>query len=112
MRRLIVLVGLVAALGPTASGQTGVVLPPWPPLVSGLPSIAGTYVLNANGEKGSIICAATAAKNAHIIYVRTGTVTTGDTVDVRVETVDTAANGDPTGTLWNSATTNDSNGSL
>jgi hypothetical protein len=73
--------------------------PAWPTLVSGLPSLAGTYVLDAASEKACIIYAATTAKEIDKVHFRTGTVTTGDTVDVRVETVDDAANGDPTGTL-------------
>lgn len=82
------------------SVKHGFAFPPWPSLVSGLPSLAGTYVLDAAAEKAAAIYAATAAKNIHQVYIRTGTVTTGDTVDVRIETVDGAANGDPTGTLW------------
>lgn len=62
------------------------------------------YTLDAAGEKAAVICAATAAKSLRTIHFRTVTVTTGDTVDVRVETVDNAANGDPTGTLWATTT--------
>lgn len=80
---------------------------PAPPLTAaGAPSL-GNYLLDANGEKAALVFAATAAKAIRKIHFRTGTVTTGDTVDCRVETVDTAANGDPTGTLH----TTNSNGS-
>lgn len=66
-----------------------------------------SLLIDAAGEKAAIIFSASAAKSIHKIHFRTGTVTVGDTVDVRVETVDSAANGDPTGTLWSA----NSNGS-
>jgi hypothetical protein len=64
--------------------------------------------IDAASEKVAIIFQATAAKAIRTVHLRTSTVATGDTVDVRVETVDTAANGDPTGTLH----TTNSNASL
>lgn len=77
----------------------GLPFPPWPTAPTGAPGSGSTYVIDAASEKAAAIYAATAAKAIRTIHVRTGTVTTGDTVDVRVETVDGAANGDPTGTL-------------
>jgi hypothetical protein len=77
----------------------GIPFPPWPSGVSQQPS-QSLILIDAASEKAAIVFAATAAKNIHKVHLRTSTVTTGDTVDVRVETVDTAANGDPTGTLW------------
>lgn len=81
--------------------KQGLPFPPWPTQVAGAPGLGlASFVLDAASEKAALIFAATAAKSIRTIHYRTGTVTTGDTLDVRVETVDTAANGDPTGTLW------------
>lgn len=77
----------------------GLPFPVWPTSVSGPPSL-GNITIDAAGEKAAYVLMATAAKDIHTIHFRTGNVATGDTVDVRIETVDTAANGDPTGTLW------------
>lgn len=80
---------------------------PWPmyPTAGGntAPNLSN-ITLDANGEKFASIYAATAAKAIHTIHFRTITVTTGDTLDVRVETVDTASDGNPTGTLWGTTT--------
>lgn len=79
----------------------GFPFPVWPnAAATGAPTLTGGYVIDAAGEKAALIFTATAAKAIQTIYFRTVTVVTGDTVDVRVETVDGAANGDPTGTLW------------
>lgn len=58
-----------------------------------------TATIDANGEKVALIFHAPKAGNIDRVCFRTGTVTTGDTVDVRLETVDTGT-GQPTGTLW------------
>lgn len=87
--------------------KSGIPFPSWPTGCNTLPS-NGTQLLDAAGEKASTIFIASVAKAIRTIHIRTGTITTGDTVDVRVETVDSAANGDPTGTLW----TTNSNGAL
>lgn len=110
-RALFTLLLCVACLQPAFAQQTikhGVALPPWPTTTSGAPSLGSNYVLDASGETACFVFAASAAKAIHQVHVRTGTVTAGDTMDVRIETVDDAANGDPTGTLH----TTDSNGSL
>jgi hypothetical protein len=99
LRALLILLAL-SAHALTAQSPPLYPFPAWPPLVSGLPGLSGTYVLDAASEKACIIYAATTAKEIDKVHFRTGTVTTGDTVDVRVETVDDAANGDPTGTLF------------
>lgn len=78
---------------------------PMPPLLqSTLPNLNTTFLIDAAAEKAAIVFQASAAKNAHKIWIRFATTTTGDTLDVRVETVDTAANGDPTGTLFGTNT--------
>lgn len=58
----------------------------------------GNVLLDAEGEKASMVFQAPKAGNIDRIEFLTGTVTTGGDMDVRLETVDTA-NGDPTGTL-------------
>jgi len=80
-------------------GGYGLPYPAYPSAVATLPTTS-TVLIDAAGEKAAYIFAATAAKAIRKVHLRTATVTTGDTVDVRVETVDGAANGDPTGTLW------------
>jgi hypothetical protein len=87
----------------------GIPFPAWPATFSVAPSLStGTYTIDAAGEKAAYVFAASAAKAIRKVHVRTATVATGDTVDVRIETVDTGANGDPTGTLH----TVNSNGAL
>lgn len=76
----------------------GLPLPVWPNLVASLPSLAAN-VIDGAAKKAGIVCKATAAKNIRKVHFRTGTVTTGDTLDIRIETVD-ATTGLPTGTLW------------
>jgi hypothetical protein len=71
--------------------------------MANLPS-AGVMAIDAAGEKAANIFMAAVAKSIRKVHFRTGSVVTGDTVDVRVETVDNAANGDPTGTLWATTT--------
>ena len=56
------------------------------------------FLLDAAGEIAGFVFRAPKAGEIDQIHFRTGTVTTGDDLDVRLETVD-AANGDPTGTL-------------
>src|SRR5688572_2287311 len=77
---------------PRMIGATGAVAP----VVS--------LTLDASGEKIGWVLQAAATGAIDAIWFRTGTVTTGDTVDVRIETVDPST-GLPTGTLW-SANTN------
>jgi len=79
----------------------GFPFPNYPPGIAAVPALgSATYDLDANAEKAAAIYMATAAKNIHKVHIRMNTTTVGDTLDVRIETVDTAANGDPTGTLW------------
>lgn len=54
--------------------------------------------LDANGEKHAFVFQAPKSGSIDRIGFRTGSVTTGNTVDVRLETVD-ATTGDPSGTL-------------
>jgi hypothetical protein len=80
------------------SVKAGFVIPMPPIVVSGAPTLSGN-TLNASNHKQAIICKATAAKAIRKIHFRLAAVTTGDTLDCRIETVD-ATNGNPTGTLW------------
>lgn len=61
------------------------------------------YLLDANGEKCAFIVQAPATGSIRKVGFFTTTVTTGDTMDVRIETVN-ATNGQPTGTLWGTNT--------
>jgi hypothetical protein len=76
----------------------GMPFPSYPMTVAANPSLSAN-VIDAAGEKVAIICKASAAKSIRKVHFRTATVTAGDTVDVRIETVD-ATTGAPTGTLW------------
>ena len=78
----------------------------WPTLESGITAPAfGNMLLDAANEKAGAVIEVPKAGSIRKIHFRTGTVTTGDAVDVRVETVN--ASGDPSGTLW-AANTNGS----
>lgn len=77
----------------------GVPFPVWPVVAAGAPSISN-LLIDADTEKVAAIFTASVDKNIRKLHVRLGTTTTGATVTGSVETVDTAANGDPTGTLW------------
>lgn len=95
---------VLLALAVTADAQVPTYhWPALPTQATGPPSAAGV-TLNANGDSLCGIFVATVAKEIDKVYVRTATVTTGDTVDVRIGTVDSAANGDPTGTLFGTNT--------
>jgi hypothetical protein len=74
-----------------------------PSIVYGEPA-TGTLLIDATGEKAALIFQSPFTGNLRTILFRTATVTTGGTVDVRLETVD-ATTGDPTGSLAG-ATTN------
>lgn len=77
----------------------GIPLPVWPSFVSGAPSLnATTFTLNADGEKAALVASSLVAKSIRYVYIRTGAVTTGGNLDVRIETVDSSGN--PSGTLW------------
>jgi hypothetical protein len=77
----------------------GFLLPAPPHASSQAPSVSLVSVSNAAFRVANVF-QATAAKSIRKVHFRTSTVTTGDTLDIRIETVDTGANGDPTGTLW------------
>lgn len=68
------------------------------PIVTG----SNNVVLDAVGEKAALIFQPPKAGSIDRVGFRVGTVTTGDTVDVRLETVGT--DGFPTGTLWGTTT--------
>lgn len=76
--------------------------PPWQ-FTGGLTLTTNTYVLDAADEKVALVCRSPRAGNIRRIHFRTGTVTTGATLDCRIETV-SAADGNPTGTLWATTT--------
>lgn len=72
--------------------------PNWPTALGGSPGYTNTITLDAAGEKHACIFPAPATGTITGGYFTVGTVTTGDTVDVRLETVD-GTTGHPTGTL-------------
>lgn len=73
---------------------------PYPPLSpSGAPTFNSGVTIDAANEKVAWIFNAPKSGDIRKVGFRTGTVATGATVDVRIETVD-AATGDPSGTLW------------
>lgn len=79
----------------------------WPEVGSDIITTIGftttTYLIDAADEKAAAILQAPKTGTISAITFRTGVVTTGATVDVRVETVDPAT-GDPTGTLFGTNT--------
>lgn len=82
----------------------GLPIPLWPPQYTTAPNNASsTYTINAAGEKVALVCRATATKSIRKIVFRTATVTVGDTLDCRIETVD-GTTGDPSGTLFGTNT--------
>jgi hypothetical protein len=72
---------------------------PGGPLASGL--AVGTVTFDSATDRLAWVGRATLTDALETIYLRTGTVTTGCTLDVRVETV---TNGRPSGTLWGTNT--------
>lgn len=62
-----------------------------------------TITLDAGDEMSALVCQAPKTGNIRKVAFRTGTVTTGATLDIRIETVDTAT-GNPTGTLFGTNT--------
>jgi hypothetical protein len=81
----------------------GIVIPPIPYDTSALSFLTSTFVIDAADEKVAIICQAPKTGSIRKVIWRTGTVTTGATLDVRIETVSTST-GMPTGTLWGTNT--------
>ena len=80
--------GTVQFLGPTQTAGNAI-------LITG----SGTSTtIDAAGEKFAYVFRAPKSGNISVVSFRTETVTTGDDVDVRLETIDPAT-GDPTGTL-------------
>lgn len=73
------------------------IIPPFPPGIAFGPSF-GTLTLDAINEKASGVFYAPDTKTISHLLWRSGTVTTGATLQIRLETVDLAT-GDPTGTL-------------
>ena len=67
---------------------------------SGVPSYTTTtWVIDAASEAAGIVLQPPKAGDIRKIWFRVGTVTSGATIDIRVETV-SATTGFPTGTLW------------
>lgn len=75
--------------------------PEFPRVPKGWSGAAGfnSYLLDAAGEKFAVVLHAPKTGNIRKIGFRTATVTTGATVDVRIEQVDPAT-GDPNGSLF------------
>lgn len=63
----------------------------------------GSLTMTAAADKVAAIMAAPKTGSIRKVNFRTGTVTTGATVDVRVETI-SASDGNPSGTLWGTNT--------
>ncbi len=76
--------------------------------IGGVPAINSDQTLSASGHYQSWVGAAREAMTISHIGFRVATVANSPTAEVRVETV--AADGTPSGTLFNSGTTNNSNG--
>lgn len=81
----------------------GIFLPSPPPDVDGTAPSLVSMLLDAAGEKAAFIVLAPKTGTISKVIFRTGTVTTSGDADVRLETV-SAANGDPTGTLFGTDT--------
>lgn len=77
--------------------SAGIYVPPFCSLMNSAPA-AASMLLDAGDEKAAFIFRAPKAGEIDRVCFLTATVTTGATVDVRLETVD-AATGAPTGTL-------------
>lgn len=71
--------------------------------LNGQASFSNANVIDAASEKGALIFVPTKTGNISHIHFRTGTHTTGATLDIRAETVG-ATDGFPTGTLWGTNT--------
>jgi hypothetical protein len=108
MRRFAVLflIGLVATAG-IKTLKTGLVIPEPYLVTNSAPNRSTTTMLiDAAGEKAGLVLRAPKTGNIRKVGFGLYTVTTGATVDVRIETVDLSS-GYPTGTLWGT----DTNGS-
>lgn len=81
----------------------GLEFPNRPMAFAGGPNVpASAFTLDAASEKAALVFRSTVTKSIRKVHFRTGTVTTGATVDVRIETVSSA--GDPSGTLFGTNT--------
>jgi hypothetical protein len=72
-------------------------------VANGSAAFSAVGVIDANDEKVAFVVLLQKAGDISTVHFRTGTVTTGDDVLVRLETVDQTT-GDPTGTLWGTTT--------
>jgi len=81
----------------------GLYWPPMFPWVLGTPSYGTLATLAAMSDKAAFIFQPPKSGNIRKVYWRTGTVTTGATMDIRLETV-SPTDGNPTGTLWGTNT--------
>lgn len=86
----------------TVQVKGGLFYPHRPQMHNLIPSYSN-MLIDAAGEKAAFIVQAPRTGTIDRVVWRTGTVTTGGTVDVRLETVD-AATGRPSGTLWGTNT--------
>lgn len=102
MIRFVIIVLLIilpsTALGAQQTIGGAFAAPSIPHIESGSLDIEGR-LLDAADERHASIVQAPKTGNIRKVIFRTGTVTTGATVDVRIETVDTVT-GFPSGTLW------------
>lgn len=94
--------GVANFSGDGSQAGTGVYL--WPTPLGLSSSTVGTQNINAAGEAVATLFIAPKTGIIDRVYFRTATVTTGCTLDVRLETV--GSNGYPSGTLWGTNTNN------
>ena len=82
----------------------GITAIPETPLQYSGSSNSASFNLSVANAKAALVFQAPKTGTISAVIWRCNTVTTACTIDVRLETVDTAANGDPTGTLFGTTT--------
>lgn len=81
----------------------GMYYPPTPLSINGAPNLgSGSFTLDAANEKAAQIFSASATKSIRKIHFRVAGITTGATLDCRIESV--GADGNPSGTLFGTDT--------
>lgn len=104
IKRLIILFLLIASpvFGAEQTIKGGMEIPKGPIYWSGSIGFE-SRLLDAADERHAALLVAPRTGNIRKVWFRTGTVTTGATVDVRIETINTTT-GDPSGTLFGTTT--------
>lgn len=88
----------------TIQTMKGTVAIPETPVAYGGAASNSSLTLNAASYKAAMIFQAPKTGSITAVIWRANSIATGCTLDVRLETVDTSANGDPTGTLVGTTT--------